>query len=283
MDTALLEKLICIQCNKPSLQERQDRLICSICGRNISLRAGIPDFLSGSCIGKLSWVETGSSADSYELSISQFKPYYFKRIDGPILEYVQGDVLEIGCGTCRLGTPVEKRGARYFGLDPVFSFLFYGYKHRGLQRLVLGQGERLPFQNNSFDCIISGFYAYRYVNPDLGLPEARRVLKKGGKFVFDLLNHWILKLMEFKRIIKKEGLSNFFPFRLQPPLNLFEFTSLSQLKQKAEKSEFLVEKVISTPVMPFLPALNKYLVNFYYSGKKTVYLGYNIIVILKAV
>lgn len=115
------------------------------------------------------------------------------RIDKPMLERVEGDTLEIGCGTCRLAAPTEKRGARYFGLDPALPFLRYAYNHYRLGRLVRGQGERLPFRDGSFDNMISCYFAYRNIRPDLGLLEARRVLKKDGRFVFDLLNHWILK------------------------------------------------------------------------------------------
>ena len=69
-----------------------------------------------------------------------------------------------------------------------------------------------------------------------------------------------------------------------PSPEIFEFVNISQLKQRAEKSGFLVEKIISTPLIPFplLSRLNKYLSDYYYRGKM-VYLGYDVIVVLKAV
>ena len=179
---------------------------------------------------------------------------------------------------------VEEQGARYFGLDPILSFLLYAQNHRGLRHLVRGQGERLPFQDKSFDRVISGFSAYRNVNPGLGLPEAHRVLKTDGRLVFDLPNYWFLKLIELKKLIKKREWKKFrsFTFRLQSSsLDIFEFISFSQLKQKVEKANFLVEDIVSTPVTPIFPILNKYLSNFYYRDKNRINLGFDIIIVLK--
>lgn len=149
--------------------------------------------------------------------------------------------------------------------------------------MVCGRGEKLPFKDESFDCIISGFYSYRYVNPILGLPEARRVLKKGGRFAFDLLNYWILKLIELKRILKG-GLKSFHAFQRKPSSNSFEFITFPQLKQRTEEAGFSIESIVSTPLSPlFGRTLNKHLSHFYYRGKRTVYLGYDVIIVLKAV
>jgi SAM-dependent methyltransferase len=280
----LLEKVICIKCLNSSLLQKENGLICSLCGQDIPLYNGIPDFLSVTNIvdGDLSWEK--QNAVDYETTISQFELSRLSRIDKPIFQHAQGDVLEIGCGTCRLAAPVERQGARYFGLDPVISFLLYANSRYRLQRLVRGQGESLPFRDSAFDCVISGFYAYRYVNPQLGLPEARRVLKKGGKFVFDLLNNWRLKLNDVKRLIKTGSLNGLRSFSLQPSLDTFEFINLSHLKQQTKRAGFLVEDVMSTPVtVPVFHFLDKYLRDYYYHGKVAIYLGWDVIIILKAI
>lgn len=278
----LLEKVICIKCSNPALQQKENGLICCACGQVTPLHNGIPDFLSVSTIGEVGWEEQDGAG--YESLVSQFEPPRLSRIDKPIFQHTQGDVLEIGCGTCRLAAPIEKQGARYFGLDPVMSFLLYTNSRYGLQRLVRAQGERLPFRDGAFDCIISGFYAYRYVNPQLGLPEARRVLKTGGKFVFDLLNHWQLKIKEVRGLIRTADLNRLRSFSLQPHPEAFEFINFSHLKQQAKKAGFLVEDVISTPVtVPLFRFLDKYLRDYYYHGKIAIYLGWDVIILLKAI
>jgi len=95
MDTVLFSKLICINCCKPSLQHKHDKLTCSSCGQNIPLYNGIPDFLSNFHIGKLILKEEEANPETYESMISKIKTHRFKRIDKPLLRYVQGDVLEI--------------------------------------------------------------------------------------------------------------------------------------------------------------------------------------------
>jgi SAM-dependent methyltransferase len=288
IDAQLLEKLICINCNNPALRQRENELVCSACGKNITLNHGIPDFLLTTDTTAPARDKSGpGSAIGYEHCISgAIAPYRLSRIDRPMLQYAKGDVLEIGCGTCRLARDVEKSGARYFGVDPNFSYLQYASNLRGLRRLVRATGERLPFQNGSFDYIISGYLAYSAVKAELGLPEARRVLRPGGKFVFDLLNHWVFKFLELKRHIRNGELSLLRSFRSRPSSNIFEFVNVSGLRKKTEKAGFLIEDLISTPIIPIalfsFIDLNKYLSNSYFRGKRTVYLGYDVIIILRA-
>lgn len=282
MNSELLEKLMCIRCGSAHIEEREDNLICQGCGDAFPVHNGIPHFLVEHLLRQTGWNEDACKPNSYEDEIARANPCRFRKIDEPLLQHVNGDVLEIGCGTCRLGPSVEKRGARFFGIDPLRPFLRYAQKKRGLCRLVWGQGERLPFRDGSFDCIISGYYSYRYVNPELGLPEARRVLKRGGTFAFGLINHWILKLLEFAgrmTAIRKPPQS----FTFKPLPSLFEFVSLSGLRSKSEQAGFFVENVISTPIVPFFQGLTDSLSNHYYRGGRTVYLGNDVIVFLKAI
>lgn len=131
MDIELGKKLICIACRNSALQQKQNELVCSVCGEVVSLHNGIPDFLSPTCKKELSWKDENFDPLSYESTVSQIEPYRLRRIDEPLLYYARGEVLEIGCGTCRLGTSVERRQAKYFGLDPLLSFLLYAQGHRG--------------------------------------------------------------------------------------------------------------------------------------------------------
>lgn len=280
MDSELFKKLACVKCLSPSLKQEQNQLICSKCGQHAFIINNIPDFLSSFCVYKVSWGLEGNGR-GYDATIAQVEPYRLRRIDEPLLKYAKGDVLEIGCGTARLAKPTEERGARYFGLDPVMDFLQHASVQHKLTRLVRGQGERLPFQNESFDRLISGYYAYRFVNSELALPEARRVLKKGGIFVFDTLNYWFNQYMELRRIIRHLDWRRFpFILRSRPSKDLFEFISLSQLKQQAKKAGFAVERVISTPSTPIYAPFNKYLSGLYLRGP-TVYLGSDVIIVLK--
>lgn len=286
IDKELLGKLMCVKCLGTSFTENNDCLTCVSCGQLIPMREGIPDFLSVKRLAVLGWKE--EDAQEYDAQIATvFKPYHLERIDRPILKWVKGDVLEIGCGMCRLAEQVSSRGCKYFGIDPVFSFLRYGYERYRLGRLVRGQGELLLFKEASFDTIISGFYAYRNVVPHMGLPQARRILKKNGIFVFDLFNHWFFKLLELKTIIRQWQLRRLFAFSLRPPERTFEFISFLKLERLALMYGFEVQDILSTPFFPvalfsFID-INKLFSPYYFHGPITVHLGYDVIIVLKAI
>lgn len=115
---------------------------------------------------------------------------------------LKSPVLEIGCGVGRL----MKLG--YYGVDISKKMLAIARKrHRGCT-FVLGDGRKLPFEDNMFNSVycmlvfqhlpMEGVKAY--------LSEAYRVLKKGGVFRFQFIqgterepfsNHYLLDDMDF--------------------------------------------------------------------------------------
>jgi len=273
----LLQKLSCVKCRKDALCEKGGILTCSSCGQAVKIDNGIPDFISSFLVGEVEWRNGGYTPVGYEANIASMPAYRLSRIDKPLLEYVLGDTLEIGCGTCRLAPLVEKKGARYFGLDPVMPFLIYGSQTRNLNCLVGGQGERLPFKDKAFDSLISGFYSYRFVDPKPGLAEARRVLKDNAVFAFDLLNYWVLRLKNLNQTVK----TGFSRPLLKSQSDLFEFVSRFQIREAAAKAGFGLEKIISSPIVPYFHKLDKHLSNIYLRGI-SVYLGYDVIIVLRA-
>jgi ubiquinone/menaquinone biosynthesis methyltransferase len=92
-------------------------------------------------------------------------------------------VLDLACGTGDIAFALAARGAQVVGLDITHRMLQLARaKGRG-PRFVTGDMLALPFGNNAFDVVTTG-YGLRNV-PDLSraLAEARRVLRPGGTFV----------------------------------------------------------------------------------------------------
>ncbi|MDX1383624.1 MAG: class I SAM-dependent methyltransferase [Thermoanaerobaculia bacterium] len=107
------------------------------------------------------------------------------------------DVLEDGCGTGYVSAWMARRGARPVGIDNSPAQLATA---RRMQRrfglrfpLLHGVAERLPFADASFDRVVSEYGAAIWSDPYAWVPEAARVLRRGGDLVF-LGNAYVLML-----------------------------------------------------------------------------------------
>ena len=105
-----------------------------------------------------------------------------------LLASANGDVLEIGFGT-GLNLPYfPERVHKLTAVDPnpgMHRLAQKRIKQRGIEvdQHVLG-GERLPFEDNRFDCAVSTFTLCSIEEVAQALREVYRVLKSGGKFLF---------------------------------------------------------------------------------------------------
>lgn len=105
-----------------------------------------------------------------------------------LLAHAHGEILEIGFGT-GLNVPHYPNHVRKITtVDP----------NEGMHRLAKNRiekagvevdqrvlsGERLPFENHTFDCIVSTFTLCSIENVGQALAEVYRVLKRGGRFLF---------------------------------------------------------------------------------------------------
>jgi SAM-dependent methyltransferase len=98
------------------------------------------------------------------------------------------DAIELGCGTGYVSAWLARRGARVVGIDNSPKQLETATR---LQRehgidfpLLLGNAERVPFPDGSFDIAISEYGAALWADPYAWIPEAARLLRPGGRLVF---------------------------------------------------------------------------------------------------
>ncbi len=96
-------------------------------------------------------------------------------------------VLEVGCGAAQFGIALARKGARVTGIDLSKEQLRHARRNvaaAGVDyRLELGDAEDLSrFRSGSFDLVVSDFAA-GFLDLDKLLPEARRVLRPGGRVV----------------------------------------------------------------------------------------------------
>lgn len=86
-----------------------------------------------------------------------------------------GSVLDLGAGT----GDTDFEGRQVFGLDPVIEMLRLGPE----TPRVVGVGESLPFADESFDGVFSGYVFRNLTSIDDTLAEVRRVLRPGSAAV----------------------------------------------------------------------------------------------------
>ncbi len=98
-------------------------------------------------------------------------------------------VLEVGCGTGAHLDLFLKGGLKVTGVDISSPMLRVAKQKLGKEaRLCLGDGENLPFREESFDCVALITTLEFIPNPDRALSEAIRVSR--GKVLLGVLNKY---------------------------------------------------------------------------------------------
>jgi SAM-dependent methyltransferase len=103
--------------------------------------------------------------------------------------------LELGCGAAQFGLRTAARGADVIGLD--FSATQLGFARANVQArdarfpLVCGNAEELPFADASFDLVFCDHGATSFTDPHVAIPEVARVLRTGGRFVFNIATPFV--------------------------------------------------------------------------------------------
>jgi ubiquinone/menaquinone biosynthesis C-methylase UbiE len=84
-------------------------------------------------------------------------------------------LLDVGCGT---GFSREVFNCKIVGIEPSREMLIQGRKDE--MDFLQGEGEHLPFSDNSFDVVICVTALHNFHNPKKGLQEIKRVGKGKG-------------------------------------------------------------------------------------------------------
>src|SRR5690348_2149956 len=98
-----------------------------------------------------------------------------------------GRVLDVGCGTGMLLRELARRlpgAATLTGIDAAAGMISQARAKAGDPRMtfVHGTAERMPFDDQSFDLVISTTSFDHWADQRAGLAECHRVLARGGSF-----------------------------------------------------------------------------------------------------
>ena len=95
-------------------------------------------------------------------------------------------ILDVGCGTGILLAELLSQvpDVAVFGIDPCAEMLDVA-RHRLPYETVMRQGsvDQLPFEDHTFDAVVSSSAFHYFREPDRALAEMRRVLKPSGRLI----------------------------------------------------------------------------------------------------
>jgi ubiquinone/menaquinone biosynthesis C-methylase UbiE len=108
-------------------------------------------------------------------------------------------ILEIGSGTGRLLNGLLSQGFDTVGVEKSEKMIKRSGELHGRLPLVRGDGNSLPFLDESFDIVMS-FDVFEHIrDTDHHINEVRRVLKKEGYYVLQTPNKWTNSIFETVR------------------------------------------------------------------------------------
>jgi SAM-dependent methyltransferase len=113
-------------------------------------------------------------------------PALFKRLDS---WKSSTSILEIGCGEGYIVRRLAEQGHRVVGFDlslPLLKAAETASEHG--EKFVNGDALRLPFASGTFDAAVSNFLIIELPDPAIAIAEVARVLKKGGRFLFEIVH-----------------------------------------------------------------------------------------------
>jgi len=140
---------------------------------------------------------------SLKSDYSQIAKYYDRVRPAPaeillskIIEYGKIDancaVLDVGCGTGRFPLSLSAmKNLMFCALEPSIEMLKQAVVKDKSRRImwVRGDGQRLPFRDNLFDCVYMTAVIHHIENKETAIQEIQRVLKKGRNCVIMTFSH----------------------------------------------------------------------------------------------
>lgn len=117
-------------------------------------------------------------------------------------------ILDVGTGPGFFAINLALAGHQATGVDVTEEMLSYARENAEAYEadveFLIYDGERLPFEDDSFDLVISRNVLWNMEEPYEALQEWRRVLKKGGRIVYFDAN-WYLYLFDEEQRARHEA------------------------------------------------------------------------------
>jgi SAM-dependent methyltransferase len=103
---------------------------------------------------------------------------------------LEDKILEIGCGIGTVVNELSRKGHDIIGIDISGEAIEYGRKKYGDIRLEVQAAEILPYEDESFNVVLSFDLFEHIAEIDKHISEVRRVLRPGGYYLFQTPNRY---------------------------------------------------------------------------------------------
>jgi SAM-dependent methyltransferase len=142
---------------------------------------------------------------------ADLEQYHFEKLHHlpkliPFDRYRGRRVLEVGCGAATDLVRFARHGAVVTGVDLAPSSIALAAQNFAFEqlpaRLMVADGEALPFRDGSFDLVYAHGVVQYTANDRALVAECRRVLKPGGTAVFQVYNRvsWLNALSKVTKV-----------------------------------------------------------------------------------
>jgi SAM-dependent methyltransferase len=131
----------------------------------------------------------------------------------------QQTVLDVACGTGVVAVTAARRGAIVSGVDFVPQLIEYAKENARVAAVKVafsaGDVEALPYEDESFDMVLSQFGHMFAPRPEVAISEMLRVVKRGGCLAFST---WCPELFvgDFFALLSRYALPS--PFKIPSPI-----------------------------------------------------------------
>lgn len=121
------------------------------------------------------------------------------KIEEPIVKkilkkYPKGKVLDLGCGTGRYSLYLDSLGHSVTGIDISMDMIEFAKQKSKQIQFIQGDISNLPFEDNSFDLVVSGLTIHYVRNLEKAINEFSRVLRPGGHMIISSVHPWMVAL-----------------------------------------------------------------------------------------
>ena len=160
-------------------------------------------------LGHCWWDDDVGEFSTIRFFVNPVRFGYFERVLEPYRSQAPGPlaVLDVGCGGGLLAEEFARAGFQVTGVDPSPESIETAKSHAAESGLTIayetGVGERLRFEEASFDHVVCCDVLEHVDDAGRVLGEIARVLKPGGLFFYDTINRTFMSKMAVIKVMQE--------------------------------------------------------------------------------